>query len=480
VVVERPQDQADDGYADWGQATYLSNDDTMSLSSAQRVIYAIEHFEALPREHIRPHELLNYFSFETAPLAPENDFSVTGSLLPKLGKAGSYSLALAVAGRPIDTAARRNVALTVVLDRSGSMSDEGRMDYLKRGMVRMVRELKRGDLLNLVLFDDELCVPVENFVVGRDSESILTGLIDRLAPRGSTDLHLGLTKGYELADRGYRPEYSNRVLLVTDALTNTGVTDEKLIATVSKHYDARRIRLSGIGVGREFNDSLLDRLTERGRGAYVFLGSPAEVDAVFGERFVSLVETTALDVHFRLHLPPSLRLDTFYGEEASTVKEDVQAIHYFANTSQLFLQDVMAKGQRLRPQDDVMLSIQYTDPESGQARVEEFPLRLGELPMNGRNARKGVLLMRFIDGLAWLAERSQAGRAGTVEDASSVRECAEGRAALAELAQPLAGDAEVARVLELWQTYCSRFRAAEPPRPGPREPRQSWPGAQGR
>ena len=75
--------------------------------------------------------------------------------------------------------------------------------------------------------------------------------------------------------------------------------------------------------------SLLDRLTERGKGAYVFLGSSAEVDAVFGPRFISLIETTALDVHFLLHLPNSLRMNVFYGEESSTVKEDVQAIHYF-------------------------------------------------------------------------------------------------------------------------------------------------------
>ena len=44
---------------------------------------------------------------------------------------------------------------------------------------------------------------------------------------------------------------------------------------MSRFYDSRRIRLSGVGVGSSFNDYLLDRLTERGKGAYVFLGSDA-------------------------------------------------------------------------------------------------------------------------------------------------------------------------------------------------------------
>ena len=43
---------------------YLSNDDSMSLSSAQRIEYAIEKGLPVPRAHIRPHELLNYYTFE--------------------------------------------------------------------------------------------------------------------------------------------------------------------------------------------------------------------------------------------------------------------------------------------------------------------------------------------------------------------------------------------------------------------------------
>jgi len=60
--------EAPSGYHDFGASIYLSNDDTMSLSSAQRVMFAIDGFLPIPREHIRPHELLNYFSFETAPI----------------------------------------------------------------------------------------------------------------------------------------------------------------------------------------------------------------------------------------------------------------------------------------------------------------------------------------------------------------------------------------------------------------------------
>lgn len=481
-VVATPQPAFDDRFDDWGRATYLSNDDSMSLSSAQRVIFAIDRFLPLPLAHIRPHELLNYFSFETAPVPDTDDFSVEAQIAPDPNQPGIYNLALAVAGRQVDRDARRNAALTIVVDRSGSMADEGRMEYLKRGMHRMLDELKNGDSVHIVLFDDQVCTPIENFVVGRDPRRVLEKVIDRMAPRGSTDVNAGLQTGYAIADRSFVPDASNRVLLVTDALANTGVTDESTMALVAKHYDSRRIRLSGIGVGTEFNDSLLDQLTEKGRGAYVFLGSEAEVDAVFGSRFVSLVETVANDVHFQLHLPPSLRMNVFYGEESSAVKEDVQAIHYFANTQQLFLSDLMARGGTLRPQDGVMLTVEYEDPETGDDMVEEFAFTLGEIGQDTKNVKKGRYLIRFVDALASMAARPlpnvwSADR-GAWQDEGAVTQCEQVRGDLQGMAAGMDGDAEVRRVLGLWDRHCLRFdRARQPTRRA--SPENGWPAASG-
>jgi Ca-activated chloride channel homolog len=474
-----PAPEPPDPYNDWGSATYLSNDDTMSLSSAQRIAYAIDHFVPLPIEHIRPHELLNYFSFDTAEVGEDSDFSVLPALSKNPKKEGLYSLALSVAGRRVSRAARRNVVLTLLVDRSGSMRDEGRMDYLKRGLLTMTRELKAGDIVHLVTFNTTVCVPVESFVVGRDKIEVLEKAIRAIQPQGNTDLYAGLTRGYELADSAYQRSYTNRVLLITDALANTGRTDPELMAIASKHYDARRVRLSGIGVGRDFNDRLLDRLTERGKGAYVFLGSEREVDAVFGTRFVSLIETTALDTHFRLHLPPSLRLDAFYGEEASTNKADVQPVHYFAGTSQLFLADVMAKRGDLRNDDWMMLEIEYEHPDTGAKNVERFAFRLGAMAGDSRNARKGRLVMKFAEGLGWMAQRPTPLRAGAAvgswEDDEAAWECYRRRDELRAMST-VSGDPEVERLLGLWDTYCTRF--ATPRSAAPGGAATGWPGAQ--
>lgn len=454
---------ADEG---WGQAIYVSNDDSMSLSSAQRVAFAVENFEPLLPGDVRPHELLNWaFGNMRASTDSSHDFAVEGDVLSR-SEDGLHTMALAVHGRRVGREGRRHAAITLVVDQSGSMKRDGRMDFVRRGLLRMIRELKQGDIVNLVTFDNKVCPRLTNFVVGRDDTAILTREIMRIKPRGATNMHAALDRGYAIADASYQPTYSNRVLLVTDALANRGITDPRTLSMVTDFYDARRIRLSGIGVGKEFNDALLDALTEKGRGAYVFLGSEQVVDQVFGERFVSLVETIANDVHFRLHLPPTLRAQRFHGEQASTIRSEVQAVHFFADTSQVLMVDVEAWQGQLRPVDDVMLEIEYQEPETGDLRIEQHVVHLNEAIDSGRGyAANGKLVLAFADGLTTLSHRPPPrgfqARPGGWPDAGAIRICADVREEMLSIA-----DASWQRsAVDVWDRFCSRYDQALAGRP---------------
>lgn len=381
---------------DWGATVYLSNDDSMSLASAQRLLWAVQNRGPVRTSEVRPHELLNYFSFDTAPVPAGDTFSVLASA--EQTAADTLTLAFAVKGA---TPERKPLDLTLVLDRSGSMSAEGRMTYLQRGLRTMVDQLRPGDRVDLVLFDHEVCSPLENFVVGRDDPGLLGSTIDRLQPRGSTDLDAGLREGYRIA-LGRTGEdvrgRNRRMMLISDALLNTGDVDPDTVSEVGRAYDQAGVRLTAIGVGREFNDAVLDRLTEKGKGAYVYLGSEAVVDRVFGVGFESLTRTIAHDVHFALDLPPSLAMRRFYGEEASTEKADVQPIHYYSGTTQLFLQDLTLRDARPVASDPVTLTVEYTDADTGRAEKQVFTSTVGQLlRADGHNLQKGRALVAWTD-----------------------------------------------------------------------------------
>ncbi|HND29780.1 MAG TPA: VWA domain-containing protein, partial [Myxococcota bacterium] len=383
---------------DWGATTYLSNDDSMSLASAQRMLWAIQNRGGVSASQIRPHEFLNYFSFDTRPVAKGETFSVMASA-EKTGP-DSLTLAMAVKGA---TPARMPLDLTLVLDRSGSMSAEGRMSYLKRGLNKMVAEnLKKGDRVDFVLFDHELCTPLENFVVGRDDPALLTDIINALQPRGSTNLDIGLKEGYRIATNHVDTSGRNRrMMLITDALINTGDVNPDTVSQISKAYEESGIRLTGVGVGKEFNDKVLDTLTEKGKGAYVYLGSEAVVDRIFGVGFESMVRTIAHNVRFALDLPPSLAMERFYGEESSTNPEDIQPIHYYSGTSQLFLQDLHFRPTGLASSDPVKFTVTWDDPQTGAKKTQEFQANVGDLlASDPRNIHKAQALMAWTDLLS--------------------------------------------------------------------------------
>ena len=388
------EEQARRARLDWGATTWLSNDDSMSLASAQRLLWAVQNKGPVKTREVRPHELLNYFSFDTVDVAPGETFSVLGQAVA--AEPGKLTLALAVKGT---TPPRRSLDLTYVLDRSGSMWDEGRMDYLKRGLTKMKDQLQRGDRVDVVLFDHELCTPLENYVVGRDDPEFLDDVIAKLQPRGATNLDIGLKEAYRITTaRTDGAGRNRRMLLVTDALLNEGEIDPDVLAGISSGFTDHGIRLSTIGVGRSFDDKVLDAISERGKGAYVYLGSEAVVDRVFGAGFRSLTETIAHDVRFGLDLPDSLAMERFYGEEASTVKSDVQPIDYYAGTTQLFLQDVAMRDNTPALADRLVLTIEWTDPVSGERKSTQKGMTLGELVAGEvRNVKKGRALMAWTD-----------------------------------------------------------------------------------
>jgi Ca-activated chloride channel family protein len=426
---------------DWGGQTWLSNDDSMSLASAQRVLWLAQQGRAVPTSQVRPHELLNYFTFDTEQPTGSATFEVTASAE---AHGDTLSLALAVQGA---TPARQPLDLTLVIDRSGSMREDGRMDYVRRGLRTMTEQLTRGDRVDVVLFDDTPCTAVENYTVGRDDPAALMDVLARMQPEGGTNLDAGLQEAYDVARRKTGTHRRNRrVMLLTDAMLNQGRVDPSTVASIGARYEDEGIRLTGVGVGRDFNDQVLDKLTEKGKGAYVYLGSEAVVDRVFGSGFDALVQTIAHDVRFRLDLPDSLALEKFYGEEASTEKADIQPIHYYAGTSQVFLQDLKVRPSGLVLRDPVGIEVSWRDAQTGEPETRRFTATVGDmLEADPHNVRKARALMAFSDLL--LARTMRSG-------------CEEARATFDERRARVSDDAEIAYVAGLAEKQCATGRSA--------------------
>ncbi|MEM6926469.1 MAG: hypothetical protein AAF602_06045, partial [Myxococcota bacterium] len=198
----------------------------------------------------------------------------------------------------------------------------------------------------------------------------------------------------------------------------------------------------------DFNDDVLDKLTEKGKGAYVYLGSDVVVDRLFGPSgFASLTQTIAHDVQFALELPDSLALERFYGEEASTRAEDIQPLNYYAGTSQLFLQELRMKGAPQRG-DAIRLVIRYRNAETGEPEVRTFKTTIGTmLDASSHNVDKGLALMGWTDVLT--------------AQALGGNPCGDPLRTYARRAARLPDDAEIRFVTDLVRKQCGPFEMPE-------------------
>ena len=104
---------------------------------------------------------------------------------------GRVYLRLSIATRDHRRPERRPVNLCVVLDRSGSMSEESKMNYAKAALVALIDQLTKDDVFSLVIYDDVVEVIRSARRVGWDKES-LRNLVEDINPRGWTNLGGGM------------------------------------------------------------------------------------------------------------------------------------------------------------------------------------------------------------------------------------------------------------------------------------------------
>ena len=191
------------------------------------------------------------------------------------------------------TITRKPLNLVVVIDHSGSMLQDQRLEKVKTGLNTLVDNLAEGDRIALVQFDDRVDVLSE---LGSDKTKLHT-IINGLTPRGSTNIYDGLNKGFQLASTAFDIEHQNRVIFLSDGLATAGDTSQTNIIAMADRYVTDGIGLTTIGVGLDFDVNLMRGLAEHGAGNFYFLEDAAAASEVFAQELDYFVTPLAVDVH---------------------------------------------------------------------------------------------------------------------------------------------------------------------------------------
>lgn len=283
----------------------------------------IESGNIVPSEQLRVAEYLQYYKQNFPP--PVNstlglDLRLGNPQVPVEG--GTAWLQIGIAAKTAEGGDIAPLNLALVIDTSGSMDTPEKMPYVKQSLKIFLHSLASNDIVSIVIFSTNARVLAPAKKVG--DGSWIESAVNELRPDSSTNLYDGLMLGFREVERNFDVRRNNRVILLTDGIANTGVTDPNQIATDARAYNDRGIYLSTIGLGRDFNDSLLSTLARQGKGGYHFVDSAQEMDKVFRQEVVGLMQKAASDVSVTIRPDPSVQVESLTGYDSRPTAGPIQ------------------------------------------------------------------------------------------------------------------------------------------------------------
>jgi Ca-activated chloride channel family protein len=276
--------------------------------------------------------------------------------------------------------ARPPLNLSLVLDRSGSMADKGKIEYLKQAAKMAVAQLGGRDVVSVVEFDDQITL-MWPAGFARD-KSHLQAMIDELSPRGSTNIAGGLERGiaesHAASDKlRLSRETLSRVILLSDGLTNTGVTDHGAIAHIAADARMQGVRVSSIGLGLDYDEDLMQGIAEAGGGKYYYVESPVQLATIFQNELKSAFSTRARDVHLAFHGSGAVKRAEMIGFAASN-GHDVSADwpDFYAGEERTVMLRLEVDARNTGALSLGMFNVAWRDAQSGASGTINLPIQV--------------------------------------------------------------------------------------------------------
>ncbi len=308
-------------------------------------------------------------------------------------------------------AERVPVNLAVAIDHSGSMSN-GKMEQAKRAAISMIDQLRVGDRLAIIAFDDTITT-FPSTAIDEGSKARLRAFVDRIFEAGSTNISGALEAAYaEL--RPWAPSYRvSRVVLLSDGQPTAGVTNPPDIARLAERSREQKMSTSAFGVGLDYNAALMSDLANRGGGGYRFIENASTLDVAFANELGDASQLLARDVRVSVEVPEGVTIEDVPGHVFTRSGRSIEVPLYDfgpGQTAQLLVRMTVNA-----PSDGAVLvataGVRFTDVKADAPAQLSWPLTAvatSEAPQVTAESNAPVLAMAKTVDLATQVQQAQA------------------------------------------------------------------------
>ncbi len=281
-------------------STFSIDVDTASYSNVRRMLNS-GHLP--PKDAVRIEELINYFDYDYAlPKSKATPFETTVTVVPSPWSKGRQLMQIGVQGYDIEPESRPPLNLTLLIDVSGSMSDENKLPLAIKSLKLLVNELTEQDKVSIAVYAGAAGAVLEPT---SDKQKILAAL-DRLSAGGSTAGGEGLRLAYNLAKQNFSKDTVNRVMLLTDGDFNVGINDPEALEDFVSRERESGVYLSVLGFGQgNYNDLLMQKLAQSGNGMPAYVDTLNEARKILNDDLSGSMFSIANDVKIQVEFNPA-------------------------------------------------------------------------------------------------------------------------------------------------------------------------------
>jgi hypothetical protein len=168
----------------------------------------------------------------------------------------------------------------IVLDRSGSMDAEGKIDYAKKGAYGVVDRLSENDYFSLVVFDDTQLPLIQSEQCTAEKKDEIKDIIMKVEIGGGTNISDALIEGLNLLRRKLSSETVSSMILLSDGQPNAGFTKSSEFEPLVAEIKNSGINIHSYGLGEDHDQAILSAI---GGGNFYFVHNPDDIPSRFGE-----------------------------------------------------------------------------------------------------------------------------------------------------------------------------------------------------
>lgn len=184
---------------------------------------------------------------------------------------------------------RPGVDIVTVLDVSGSMGDDQKLEKLKTAMQFVIRKLSSVDRLSVVTFanrSSRLC-PLRQ--ITNDSQSDIEKIVKGLVANGGTNITAGLQIALQvLNDRRLSEGRVSAIMLMSDGVQNDG-------------GDARNVAVGNVpvytfGFGKDYDSAVLNGIANNSNGGTFSIADVDNLSVAFAQCLAGLLTVVVQDL----------------------------------------------------------------------------------------------------------------------------------------------------------------------------------------